>query len=255
VLEQLESSLRARNEHALDTEARRYEAFQRGLRRLVPCRSERPSLAQGRCLDIHRHPASGIDHLYLQMVRLVDHDVLGPSSSLTYPAALHHTRTWMGLQFGDRPRWAPPYIRIEGANPGFRVLQGFSLLPRRWAPMPVLDRFRGEIGLHPTWKSAPSQLWMPLRLGLETPVLPGVRWLSLFPSWTFSVPLTDSTIPPRPGVDLVAFDVVHLRLDLVEGKRPDITAGLRTGFDPATLVEGLITGTTGGRDRRHPRRR
>jgi len=253
-LQQLETTLRRRNDREDDTEARRHEAFRRGLRRLLPCTSPHPSRGPGRCLELGRHPVSSIDDLYLQTARFLSRDDLGTGSAFAYPAALHHARTWMGLEFGDRPRWAPPYLRVEGANPGFRLLQGFSILPRSAPPTPLLQRVRWEVGLHATWKSAPSQFWIPLRVGIETPLVPGLRWISLFPSWTVSVPLTDSAMAPRPGLDLVLFDLAHLRIDLKTRERPEITAGIRTGFDPSTILEGLANGTNKHRIlRRAPR--
>lgn len=252
-LEQLSSSLRRRNVRGSDTEARRYEAFRRGLHLLSPCAPPGPSRGPGRCLELRRHPVASIDDLYLQTARFLAHDALEAPSAIVYPAALHHARTLMGLEFGDRPRWTPPYLRVEGANPGFRLLQGFSVLPRQAPPLPLLQRLRWEVGLHATWKSAPSQFWMPLRLGMEFPVLPGVRWLSLFPSWTVSVPLTDSVLAGRPGVDLLLLDVAHLRLDAISRGRPEITAGIRTGFDPIAIARGLAN-TAGRRSRAGGRR-
>ncbi len=240
-LKRLQKTIEIRLDSEIDDEADRYVSFEDGLQALVPCESVPDhSRREIKCLDIHQDPTTGIDDVYLQVARFLDKDSLGLGNSVVYPFALYHSRVAMGRFIGKKPRWSAPYLRLEGSSPGFTILQGHSLLRRDLAPIPVLDLFRWEIGFHASWDSTGFESWVPLRLGAE---IPFCTWFSLVPSWTWSKRLWHSDGYSRFGVDALIADLVHVRCEFPKRYHPEITAGIRIGFDPVSFGKGVSMGT------------
>lgn len=229
-LTRLQGTFEALNNGDDEKSSKRYANFRKGL---------------GEC-PFHRgvEQRSDINDVYAQATRFVGNDVLGAGNGFLYPMGLYHARTAIGIAVGQKPRWSPGYLRVEGANPGFRILQGYSVLPRSLAPLPILDLMRWEAGLHSSWNSDTAQFWIPVRIGLEIPMC---TYASLVPSATWEWSLTKDTSFIRYGIDLLAIDFIHIRLDIPGWEMPEVTAGVRIGFDPVALSEGLFNGTNKSR--------
>lgn len=255
-LERLHGTLETIRDGDTETDGDRYANFRKGLERSSPCPRMTVKGITKVCYEQSKKPSSDINDVYLQMARFMDKDAFGLGNSFVYPAGTFLARPLVGFMVGQKPRWSPPYMRIESSNSGFLVLQGFSMVPRsaRSLQAPPLDLLRWEFGLHTTWNASSSQQWLPIRAGIE---IPFGSIVSIFPSWTYSVPLSDSTRNPRLGLDIVGLDLVHLRIEPRIGtlfdEVPDIFAGIRFGWDPFAIAEGFMNGTN--KDRRLDRRK
>jgi hypothetical protein len=166
----------------------------------------------------------------------------------------------MALGFGGKPLWSAPYLRIESASPGFRVWQGYSVVPRRFISIGhpfwnnLLLPLRAEFGARIVTNDGRWTPYAGSRIGWEVPLswfaCKYLGWFSLVPNWTYESALVGRPDAWGPGVDLRLFDLVNISYEQEqrEGATKSVfTAGIQVGFDLLSIAEGTRNGTNKAR--------
>jgi hypothetical protein len=236
----------------------RLESFADGYK--TPIRRTAPAIGRG-AEDTRLYAADSTyflgrtiaDSVYQGIIDLVASDDLGLGNSVIYPFVLYHARLGMGAATGAIPSFHTPYLHIDGAKNGFRLMQGLPLLSSRVGTefgLHFLDccttgRFEAHAYAEFSWS------WWAVAnigIGLEAPADYRNCWV-----W--------------PRSELVVGDILTLGFDFRDGSNPFhrgthlssfpvVSVGSRVGFDFWQVSKGSLRGTNDERRiRNHERRR
>lgn len=223
----------------------RFEAFSDGYE--TPILSKAPPLGRG-AANTRFYPADSTyflertiaDSVYQGLIDLVDNDELGLGNSVIEPFVLYHARLGIAFGTGAPPSFHTPYLRIDGAKTGFRLMQGLPLCSSRigteiglhFMDGRVASRFEGHAYGEFAWS------WWAVGnfgVGVEAPADFRNAW-----AW--------------PRADFVIGDILTIGLDFQDGANlftrsfrarsfPVFSIGSRIGFDFWRLSKGSLRGT------------
>jgi hypothetical protein len=250
-LKRMQGTLEDRAKAKEETDGDRFESFSEGyatpVRRTCPVGRAAKNVRLQPVDSTYFLGRSIADSVYQGVIDLIVSDDVGIGNSILYPFALYHARAGIGFATGAVPSFHTPYIRIDGAKTGFRLMQGLPLLSSRigtelglhFLAGRIASRFEAHGYLEFSWF-----WWLggDVGVGLETPADYRNCWV-----W--------------PRADLVFGDILTIGMDFQDGSNlfsrgvrvhalPVFSIGSRIGFDFWRVSKGSLRGTND--DRRVP---
>lgn len=254
-LERLKQTNRAHLSGERDGDSDRYEHFLDGMNTPSPLSKDYGGYS---------------DSLYLQLAKMYGNDAYGTGSALLNPATLFLLRDGFVFGFGEKPTWAPPYLKVEASTRGITFLQGHpvpknivlaapeALIFRTTLAMLRLE-FGGSVFKNPADYLSYSS-FVTLRSALEIQISDNI---SLLPGVTENLPFYQKVGEfslhaknPKFGMSLLLGDIVGFRLDLPRKdfeEANEVMGYLRSlqfatsaqfGFDIYAISEGLRNGSS-----------